>query len=117
MAKALRRREATRKANLKSRHHMTLEQYDMLLAFQGGHCYMCPLRTGKTRALSVDHDHAFAKEHCEHPHQESCENCWRGLVCATCNKMFGHARDDTKFFARAIEYLMYPPAHAWRLTQ
>lgn len=96
---------------------MTIEQYDSLLAFQAGHCYVCWRATGTTRALSVDHDHAYAKEHCDHPHQESCINCWRGLVCATCNKTLGHARDDVQFFYRAIGYLKHPPAHAWRLTR
>jgi hypothetical protein len=96
---------------------MTLEQYDELLAFQGDVCYICRRANGKTRALSVDHDHEYAREHCDHPHDESCIDCWRGLVCATCNRMLGHARDDTKVFARAIEYLLYPPAHSWRLTQ
>ena len=114
---ARRRREANRRHNLKTRHHMTLKQYDDMLRFQGGHCYMCPHITGKTRSLSVDHDHAYAREHCEHPHDESCINCWRGLICATCNRMFGHAHDDPEFFRRALEYLKHPPARRWRLTQ
>jgi hypothetical protein len=34
----------------------------------------------------------------------------RGLLCTPCNKMLGHARDNTRMFARAIEYLVNPPA-------
>lgn len=117
MEQARRRREAARKANLKSRHHMTPEQYDELLAFQGGTCYMCPAR-GVRRALQVDHDHAYAREHCAHPADQSCEECWRGLLCGTHNNMLGRgARDDPSVLLRGAEYLQHPPAHAWRLTQ
>lgn len=92
---------------------MTVEQYDALLAYQGGHCYMCPA-TGKARALAVDHDHAKARAECDHPHEESCPNCWRGLLCSRCNDTFAHARDDEAFFDRGIDYLRYPPAQSWR---
>jgi hypothetical protein len=107
---ARRRREAGRKANLKTRHHMTPEQYDLILAFQGGVCYICRRANGKTRALSVDHDHKKAREQCEHPHDESCRNCWRGLLCRTCNAVLGHLRDAIEALRRAIHYLKYPPA-------
>lgn len=92
---------------------MTPEQYDALLALQGGHCFMCPA-TGKARALAVDHDHAKARAECTHPHDESCENCWRGLLCSRCNDTLAHARDEVVFFERAIDYLNYPPAQMWR---
>jgi hypothetical protein len=114
LEQARRRREATRKRNLKVRHNMTPEQYDELLAFQNGLCYICRRAKGTTRALSVDHDHAIAREICTHEHDKSCINCWRGLPCATCNKMLGHARDDVMFFVRAILYLLWPPARRWR---
>jgi hypothetical protein len=107
---ARRRREAARKRNLKVRHNMTPEQYDELLAFQGGVCYICRRAKGTTRALSVDHDHAIAREFCTHPHDESCINCWRGLTCSTCNKMLGHLRDDLEAARRIVEYLVDPPA-------
>lgn len=110
LEQARRRREAGRRFNLKTRHHMTLEQYDELLARQGGQCYICRRAKGKTRALSVDHDHAIAREACGHPEDESCKSCWRGLLCARCNNYLGHARDDTEFFHRAVHYLNDPPA-------
>jgi hypothetical protein len=35
----------------------------------------------------------------------------RGLLCQPCNRdVLGHARDDTEFFERCIEYLNSPPA-------
>lgn len=114
MEKSRRRREAARKANLKSRHNMTPEQYDNLLSLQGGTCYMCTAR-GVRRALQVDHDHAYAREHCDHPHDQSCEECWRGLLCGTHNNMLGRgARDNPLVFLRATEYLLDPPAQRMR---
>ena len=113
MEQARRRREAARKYFLKTRHRMTPEQYDELLAFQGGVCYICRRAKGITRALQVDHDHALARRVCDHEHDESCENCWRGLLCSRCNSMLAHAHDDTQVFARAIEYLQLPPAICW----
>jgi hypothetical protein len=89
---------------------MTLEQYAELLVFQGEMCPICRRARGATRALSVDHDHAIARNVCDHDHEESCFVCWRGLLCSTCNKMLAHARDDTDFFRRAIAYLDSPPA-------
>lgn len=114
IAKAQKRAEASRKANLKKRHHMTPEQYDALLAFQGGTCYMCSAR-GVRRALQVDHDHTYARENCDHPHDQSCHNCWRGLLCGTHNNMLGRAaRDDRHVFELAIRYLVLPPAQEWQ---
>jgi hypothetical protein len=110
---ARRRREASRRHHLKTIHRMTLEQYNELLAFQDGLCFICRRAKGITRALTVDHDHAVARECCYHPHEESCPFCWRGLLCARCNNMLGHARDDLTVFARAVAYLTSPPAQRW----
>lgn len=94
---------------------MTVEDYDAILEFQGGVCYICRRAKGVKRLLAVDHDHALAKAMCEHPHEESCEMCWRGLLCSRCNGMLAHARDDPSVFARAAEYLRNPPARYWRV--
>jgi hypothetical protein len=90
-------------------HHMTLEQYDEILEIQGGVCYLCQL-PGVRKFLAVDHDHKIAKERCSHPHNESCSQCWRGLIHGHENKMLALARDSITFFERCIEYLKNPPA-------
>lgn len=113
LEQARRRREANRKRNLRTRHRMTPQEYDELLAFQDGLCYICRRAKGTIRALAVDHDHAIAKAACDHPHGESCKNCWRGLLCGKCNDMLAHARDDVLFFWRALDYLCCPPARRW----
>jgi hypothetical protein len=73
------------------------EDYDRLYFAQGGCCAICQRATGKTRRLSVDHDHATGKV--------------RGLLCRPCNQLLGHARDEVDFFYRAMQYLINPPAH------
>lgn len=62
------------------RYGLTREDYERMLAAQGGVCCVCrrPERTrsdGSTRPLSVDHDHAT--------------NRVRGLVCNSCNRLIG----------------------------
>jgi hypothetical protein len=91
---------------------MTLDQYDLLLVFQGRVCYICQRATGKVRALAVDHDHNVARQRCDHPHDESCSDCWRGLLCSRCNDILAHLRDDPAALRRGLQYLAYPPARA-----
>lgn len=73
-----------------------LGDYARLYAAQGGKCYICQRATGKARRLAVDHDHVTGLV--------------RGLLCKPCNRMLGHARDDSMMFRRAAGYLERPPA-------
>lgn len=82
--------------------------YERLHAFQGGRCALCRVATGKTRKLSVDHDHACCSG------STSCGECVRGLLCRPCNTLLGHARDKLAFFRRCIQYLRFPPYRAMR---
>lgn len=79
-------------------------EYDRLYQLQGRRCAICKRATGKTRRLSVDHDHACC------PGPVSCGQCVRGLLCRPCNDLLGHARDELDFFIRAHLYLFNPPA-------
>jgi hypothetical protein len=88
---------------------MTIEQYEQLLAYQGGVCYLCQ-KPGVRKFLAVDHDHKIAKEQCDHPANESCQRCWRGLIHGYENSMLALARDSVEFFKRCISYLEKPPA-------
>lgn len=70
--------------------------FEALLEVQGGKCAICQRATGKTRRLSVDHDHTTG---------------WvRGALCRPCNTLIGRARDSVDFFLRAADYLKNPPA-------
>jgi hypothetical protein len=85
---------------LQKTYGITIEEYEAILEYQGGVCYICRRANGRTRRLSVDHDHA--KGH----GRESV----RGLLCRPCNNLLGHLRDDPEAFAHAISYLVSPPA-------
>lgn len=83
---------------LERRYGITRETYWELHAFQGGYCFICRRATGKTRRLTVDHNHKTGEV--------------RGLLCRPCNTMLGLFRDDPAAFQRAIDYLTEPPFRA-----
>lgn len=71
------------------KYHLSSAEFDAFEDRLTGHCRICD-RTSET-ALHIDHDHATGKV--------------RGLLCRHCNLMLGHARDDIRVLARAIDYL------------
>lgn len=91
-----------RRSHLKNRYHITPEQYDAMLADQGGGCALCgrmPDSNGKPR-LHVDHDHQCCSG------KTSCGSCIRGLLCGACNRLLGwyDARQDRigEYLARTV---------------
>jgi Recombination endonuclease VII len=82
-------------AALLRRYGITREDYWDLYRAQGGHCAICLRATGKSKRLTVDHDHKTGLV--------------RGLLCATCNTILGHFRDDPAAGQRIIDYLADPP--------
>lgn len=79
---------------------ITIEEYEEILAHQGGTCYICRRANGRTRRLSVDHDHKLGTG----------RHAVRGLLCRPCNTLLGHLRDDPEAFDRGKAYLLEPPA-------
>ncbi len=76
---------------------LSADEYRAIVKHQGGRCPLCQRATGAGRKrLSVDHDHD--------------SGIVRGIICATDNRLLGHARDQIEFFERCIEYLKNPPA-------
>ena len=68
-----RRNEYNRKHNL-TQYNLTLEEYEIILGFQGGVCAICEAPP-KTQKLHVDHDHKTGLV--------------RGLLCYQCNYTLG----------------------------
>lgn len=90
-----------RNHTLRARYGIEVEQYDLMLREQGGHCRLCP-RTPEDegRALAVDHDHACC------PGRKSCGRCLRGLLCTSCNNRLAAVENpDEEWIATARAYL------------
>lgn len=88
-----------RRLQLKQDYGLTPEEYDELLAAQGGVCAICrqPETTTDPRSqrpyvrLPVDHCHETGRV--------------RGLLCHRCNRAIGLLRDDVDLLRAAIAYL------------
>lgn len=90
------RSDYNRDKNLQIKYGITAEQYDTLLAGQGGVCAVCghPPNPEGVRAASrlhVDHDHATGRV--------------RGLLCLNCNRGLGSFLDDPALLRRAADYI------------
>lgn len=84
---------ARRKSHLKKHYGITAEQFDAMLAAQGGQCAICSEPPTDARGFRphVDHCHASGKI--------------RGILCGRCNKALGQFKDDASLLRRAIAYL------------
>lgn len=91
-----RQKDASHRRRVKSQYGLADGQYEAMYEAQGGRCAICRWATGKTRRLSVDHDHKTGYV--------------RGLLCRPCNSMLGHLRDDPEAALRIYQYLDEPPA-------
>lgn len=71
---------------------LTTEQYDAMLAVQGGCCKICGIHESELiKSLHADHSHLTGQI--------------RGLVCQRCNSMLGFARDNPDVLRCAAAYL------------
>lgn len=94
------------RANSLRDFHLTVEQYNALLAKQGGVCAICKkpeTRTvkGKVSNLAVDHDQSCCAES-----SKSCGKCIRGLLCYRCNTAIGLLFDDLTILEQAMFYVL-----------
>lgn len=85
-----------RNCRLKAMFGISLDDYEAMLASQGGVCAICKraettVRRGVVVSLAVDHCHETGKV--------------RGLLCQACNVMIGHGRNDPDCLRAAIAYL------------
>lgn len=93
-------REKVLNAHFLRTYGITLDEYNKLLAEQGGVCAICgrgpevsPTKRGQGRSgrLVVDHCHETGRI--------------RGLLCTWCNKALGNLEDDPARFRAALRYL------------
>lgn len=88
----LRRNKST---YLQRTYNITLEEWEAVLAFQGGVCAICG-NPPKTKALHTEHDHSTGLV--------------RGLACFFCNAQILRQRVTPELLRRAADYLENPPA-------
>ena len=81
----------SRKYHLRKKYDLSVEQYDEMLAAQGGGCAICGRPPRDDIALHVDHCHETGRV--------------RGLTCFRCNNALGDFNDDRQLLAQASAYL------------
>jgi hypothetical protein len=91
-------RQKRRDGRLEQVYSITREEKDRIQEAQGGGCicYKWTGYNGRTRDLSVDHDHKTGLV--------------RGVLCKHCNDLLGRVGDDPEYFRLMYEYLSNPPA-------
>jgi hypothetical protein len=82
------RKAYNKRKNFKFKYGISVEEYDELLAAQGGLCAIC----GQEKKLFLDHDHVSKRV--------------RGLLCRNCNVALGHFYDDPGLLTSAAAYLL-----------
>lgn len=83
-----------RDRQLQRRYGITQDDYEKLLADQGGACAICRSPEPEHRALDVDHCHVTGRV--------------RGLLCNPCNRALGKFRDNIPRIVAAVAYLVKP---------
>lgn len=84
---------SSRKAHLKRKYGITLDEFNKMLKKQDGKCAICggTETRDKHKVMAVDHDHKTGKI--------------RQLLCFKCNSALGNFNDDIQVLKKAIKYL------------
>lgn len=83
--------------NMKTRYGLSPDDYQSILANQNFSCAICEVEISAAveykagRLVAIDHNHETGEV--------------RGILCAKCNLVLGHARESTDILYRAIVYL------------
>lgn len=86
---------------LRQKYEITEEEYQLLLSYHDGGCWICGRKPKPGTSLNVDHDHRLAKE-------KGLRASIRGLLCGfPCNKKFigRHRREHAHLYTKGYEYL------------
>ncbi len=91
----LRFEEAARRSHLRKKYGITPEEYDSIVASQGGRCAIF--------SGALVGDRRGFRPHIDHCHETGRV---RGVLCGSCNKGIGLLKDDPAVLAAAFEYLL-----------
>jgi len=87
-----RKAELSRSSWMRIRFKMTIAEYNVLLAKQGGECAIChSIAPGGVGRFHVDHDHVSGRI--------------RGLLCTNCNNGLGRFEDNPDRLIMAAKYI------------
>jgi hypothetical protein len=85
------RKRKLRDAYYRRAFGISADEYDELLARQGGKCAICGEKPERAASLHLDHDHVTGEV--------------RAILCLSCNQGIGKFRDDPELLERAARYL------------
>jgi len=85
------RKRENRDTHLRRTFGITLEDFEAMLAAQGGGCAICGRPAPEGTSLHVDHDHETGVV--------------RGLLCFTCNGALGMLTENEDHLLRAADYV------------
>jgi hypothetical protein len=91
-------KERAKDLRLRREFHITLAEFNRVLEYQQGVCFICKKRLNKKGIplkLAVDHDHKTGEV--------------RGLLCWPCNKGIALFRDSLERLQNAVVYFQEPP--------
>jgi hypothetical protein len=77
--------------HLRKKYNLTLEEFTLLSESQNNLCAICENPEKSHKNLVVDHNHNTGEV--------------RGLICSSCNKALGHAKDSKALLEKMITYL------------
>lgn len=79
--------EQYKKASIKSKYNLTMEEYYLMLEKANYQCEIC----GEKTNLEIDHNHKTGKV--------------RGMLCDRCNRTIGMFKEDINIMSNAIKYI------------
>jgi hypothetical protein len=85
------RKRAMRDLHYRRTFGISADDFDALVASQGGGCAICGCVPEREASLHVDHDHLSGEI--------------RGILCIGCNQGLGQFRDDPDLLERAAGYV------------
>lgn len=95
-----RRKEIDNRSTIKGMYGITMEEFDAILASQGGGCAICGVASERNgKRLAVDHDHSCC------PGKKSCGKCVRAILCSPCNIGLGLFKEDAELLVKAAKLL------------
>jgi Recombination endonuclease VII len=80
-------KRCARDYELRKKYGITIDEYEALLATQGGHCAVCPA----TEGLDVDHSHETGKV--------------RGILCGPHNRALGLLGESPLVLLKLVDYV------------